>query len=158
MTTQATEYVQDVSEVLGNTNMSEIHIFGTSCTSIYQLLKIIGKEFKTGIDFQEKGPMGECFRNAAHAALGYDLVYCEGYAIPRNLHIPLMHAWCVDPKTGNVLETTWELGASYHGIQFKTDFLLKAILALGVYGIIENIYRLPPELKTKPKNEVIVYE
>jgi hypothetical protein len=73
-----------------------------------------------------------CFLNSFNAVAsrlhGPDFVYCEGYAIGRDLCIPIHHAWLVNVKTGDVIDRTpnWSgyVDTAYFGIPFRTDFLL----------------------------------
>lgn len=84
-----------------------------------------------------KGPMKMCFHNAATAALkDRSLIYCEGYA---SSLIPVLHAWCLDPK-GRVLELTWGTpGADYFGIPFQRGFLLRQALRNQSYGLLDQM-------------------
>lgn len=84
-----------------------------------------------------KGPMKQCFHNAANAAFHEpELIYCEGYA---SSIIPTLHAWCLDPE-GRVLELTWSKPATdYFGIPFKLKFLVQQAIANEEYGLIDQM-------------------
>lgn len=84
-----------------------------------------------------KGPMKQCFHNAANAAFhDRDLIYCEGYA---SSIIPILHAWCLDPD-GRVLELTWSTpGQDYFGIPFRRNFLIEQAIQNGKYGLVDRL-------------------
>ena len=84
-----------------------------------------------------KGKAKQCFNNAHDLALKRGLTYVEGYAMRI---IPIEHAWCVDPKTGEVIDNTWSdpETASYFGVPFKTDFVTDTVVHQGYYGILGN--------------------
>jgi hypothetical protein len=87
------------------------------------------------------GPRGtpkECFANAAHLALrDRSLTYVEGKITCHG--IPIDHAWCVDAN-GIVVDPTIDTPkgriSDYFGVPFRTDYLIKAMLANKVYGLL----------------------
>lgn len=63
-----------------------------------------------------------CYLNAADYAADHGALYVEGWAIPAGLPIPLEHAWCADPRTGEAWDPTWEDGAAYVGIPVTAEY------------------------------------
>lgn len=63
-----------------------------------------------------------CFFNSYKLALEYpSLLYVEGFAMIRNLPIPIHHAWCIDKNDPyKVIDVTADL-ESYIGIPFKRN-------------------------------------
>ncbi len=107
--------------------------------SLYGFVLDHGETMKyEGYDGEAMEPK-QCFANATKLAIGSDnLVYCEGFA---SGVIPTSHAWCLDLKTGLVVDPTWvgiDEDRDYFGIPFTNKFLLKTIHSRGMYGIIEN--------------------
>ena len=89
-----------------------------------------------------RGPMRECFRNAANLALSrHDLTYVEGYAVSgaAGIPLPLLHAWCVT-ASGRVVDPTWEdsRASRYFGVPIKAGYLRVALLQDGVYGLLDS--------------------
>lgn len=73
------------------------------------------------------GPKRNCFANAlAYAVDRSDVYYVEGYAVDRQLGIPMEHAWLVDNR-GSVIDPTWDDPEEndYFGIAFKREFVVK---------------------------------
>lgn len=103
-----------------------------------------GKQFHV-VDLREElklmpirqGEMKQCFMNAYKLSDQYrTLVYCEGYAVPKNIHLPILHAWVVTP-CGHVIDNTWrEAGAAYYGIPFRQAFVRETILTTEEYGVL----------------------
>lgn len=97
-----------------------------------------------------------CYQNAAELALANPgrFIYCEGYAMGV---IPVAHAWCVDLRTGLVVDPTWAaiggVGEEYLGIPFLTEFLRLSLLNREVYGILENWEEGFPLLKAPLAHE-----
>jgi len=72
----------------------------------------------------EKGPAGQCFRNAFNMALGSDtFIYCEGVIVSR-CGLPLtQHGWMTDGD-GRAIDVTLDRPAgAYAGVPFQTDFV-----------------------------------
>jgi hypothetical protein len=73
------------------------------------------------------GPKRNCFGNAlAYAVDRGDVYYVEGYALDRQLGMPMQHAWLVDDR-GSVIDPTWDDPEEndYFGIAFKRAFVVK---------------------------------
>jgi hypothetical protein len=84
-----------------------------------------------------KGPKKQCFKNAALVALRGQMTYVEGYAVLKNLMLPMLHAWLVDDK-GQIIDVTWDKPweCQYLGIAFEQDVLRRELLRNEVYGIL----------------------
>jgi hypothetical protein len=96
------------------------------------------------------GPRGEakaCFKNATHLALeNPSLTYVEGKV---GVLTPVDHAWCITPD-GVVVDPTLDKGnkgitdgtydriTEYYGVPFHTDYLRKAIMKNGNYGLLDG--------------------
>ena len=78
----------------------------------------------------------ECYQNAFQLATRYPkrFVYCEGYAC--NI-IPVAHAWCIDRKTGAVVDPTWSDcdDATYFGVPFSWEYVMRRAVKSEVYGV-----------------------
>jgi hypothetical protein len=111
---------------------------------------VLDNPVRPGRELPDEYPAGEprsCFDNAFHLALGDDsLTYCEGYATTGFL--PVHHAWCLDAG-GGVVDNTWveeNFGAdhgdpaeyAYMGIPFSTDFVARAVVQKGTYGVLDS--------------------
>jgi hypothetical protein len=105
-----------------------------------------GRDYQIGPD-TFAGPRGEvhgCYKNATHLALEDDaLTYVEGKVATCGIAID--HAWCVTAD-GMVIDPTLEPARAddtfarvggYFGVPFRTDYLHKAILANGHYGLLD---------------------
>lgn len=59
-----------------------------------------GTQFKARkLDLDEYGEIGKCFYNALEYAVSHpNVLYVEGYAIPRDL-IPILHGWCCEARS-----------------------------------------------------------
>lgn len=75
-----------------------------------------------------QGVQGYCYEYSQRHA-GYkrgnhpNLLYCEGFALPAGVGIPVGHAW---NSTGHddALDSTWlETGLAYFGVPFSHDFI-----------------------------------
>lgn len=100
------------------------------------------------------GPRGQpkmCFMNATLLALrDHSLTYVEGFVSVRG--IPISHAWCA--KGDHVIDPTLVLESAgdkhcydeYFGVPFHTEYLIKATLRNGVYGLLDEFAN-----KTAPK-------
>ena len=68
----------------------------------------------------EYGEAKNCFGNAANLAIATDLYgsdnergrfqYFEGYGMTPGLGLTVEHAWCIDRRTGQVVDNTWRSG------------------------------------------------
>ncbi len=74
------------------------------------------------------GPMKECFQNALNLSLKEGYAYCEGLAVDNDY--AQHHAWCLDPKSGHVIEPTWpqpfeNVTPYYFGVALDLEFVKK---------------------------------
>jgi hypothetical protein len=93
-----------------------------------------------------RGEPKQCYMNATHLALELPhLTYVEGNI--SMMGIPIEHAWCVDEE-GAVVDPTIAPGlkdgsfdrvSDYFGIPFRTDYVRKASLRNGVYGMLDYV-------------------
>lgn len=80
------------------------------------------------------------------------IAYCEGYAIPDGIGIPMAHAWLLDVEQRHVVETTWDKpGVDYFGIAFTRDYTINATLKRKYYGLIETYDSDFPLLRMTPE-------
>lgn len=108
--------------------------------SYYELVLKYGQHFKPQPlpKHIRRGKMGDCYMNAFRISgppkfAGQGLIYCEGYATSGPFVIE--HAWCVDPKTGCVIDPTWANGTEYFGVPFDFTFVCKTIARKGTSGV-----------------------
>lgn len=92
------------------------------------------------------GKLGECYKYAYNAAAeNPNLIYCEGYACPPDIPIPVMHAWCIDKYTHEIWDPTWlterTADAVYCGLPFSFLFVIQVILKNKVYGVLDGLWR-----------------
>lgn len=87
----------------------------------------------TQLEWMQVATRGECFANSFRAlstaaSLGLELRYVEGYAVPREFHLPFEHAWLEDTD-GNVFETTWTpaTDTAYAGVPFELEQLVEGL-------------------------------
>lgn len=87
----------------------------------------------------KKRKNGECFANATRLSLEYsDLIYVEGYALPKEVPVAIHHAW-LTTTAGFVIDPTWStLGAEYFGIPFNEEYHLRSMRESGYYSILDN--------------------
>lgn len=77
----------------------------------------------------------QCFKNAFEGMVD-GLVYVEGFSISI---IPVLHAWNVDPVTGEVVDSTWGkdiLGTLYYGVPFDPSYVRRTVLRQKRYGLL----------------------
>lgn len=141
----------------GQDNWKDVEI-----KSMPQYLLQHGRPFTVNPAVKWKGKprkMKECYCNAINVMLnppilnGFDdrLIYCEGYAIPAGIPIPIEHGFCVN-SFGEVIDPTWkEPGIEYFGVPFKHQFVLQRMRETEVYGIFD--WRWMPELVEIPPHE-----
>lgn len=89
----------------------------------------------------ELGPDRDCWENARALAATHDsLLYAEGVAASVGTEsYPAEHAWCVDARTGHVIETTWRTpGSVYLGFvispQWVSQFPASVLQVTGGMG------------------------
>lgn len=98
----------------------------------------------------ERGPRKSCYKNAALLALAEpDLVYCEGYALMRELPVLVDHAWVM--RGAEVIDVTWPdaLDCQYLGVPIGADVLMDELLRNEVYGVFDIGAGLNGELLRK---------
>lgn len=90
------------------------------------------------------GPRQEqnnCYGNATTLALeDRSLTYVEGKL--EMMGMPFDHAWCIDAD-GVVVDPTierTETHGEYFGVPFKTDYVARAIVRNGIYGLLDIIF------------------
>jgi len=89
----------------------------------------------------------QCYRNATLlASENRSLTYVEGTM--GMYGVPIDHAWVVN-EDGVVFDPTVRKGLNdgtfdrvgpYYGVPFRTDYVLKATLVNGVYGLLDGFY------------------
>lgn len=110
----------------------------------FEFLHKHGREMPISPDnaeFDGRGPMGHCYSNSSRTAFLDGLAYCEGYAVPSGIGIPLEHAWVCDAR-GRVIDPTWPDGSDYFGVAFTEDFHAQVTAETGYHGLLCNLYRL----------------
>ena len=127
---------QSAAIVRANAGAKSEYRFG----SYYELVLKYGQHFKPQPlpKHIRRGKMGDCYMNAFRISGppkfgGKGLIYCEGYATSGLAVIE--HAWCVDPKTGCVIDPTWTDGTEYFGVPFDHIFVCKTILRKGTSSV-----------------------
>ncbi len=132
--TSSKEYLQWSVRALREKGIDHCGINGYFCLMDFILQN--GREYKPGTECWGKGRR-ECFNHAAKAALrNRDYTYVEGYAC---MVLPVHHAWLLD-KDGNVIEPTWcQMGKSYYGIPFRTDWVRAQRKASSYRSIIDQV-------------------
>ena len=73
-----------------------------------------------------RGTPQECFKNAAYLTIDDDsLIYCERYALFRNVSVPRLHAWVTDGR-GRAIDNTWpKCGVDTVGTSLSSFHLLR---------------------------------
>jgi hypothetical protein len=80
-----------------------------------------------------------CYANALHAAMTGRWVYVEGFAIPDNGELAILHAWVTDPKNPVVAyDPTWGKGREYYGIPFQLEYVLRVQQRAGHPGVLDT--------------------
>jgi len=112
--------------------------------SFYDLLLEYGQYFEPGPlpPGIRKGRPKDCYANAYKISGpeqfgGKGLVYCEGMALTQfsdGTSHEFEHAWCVDPKTGTVIDPTLQ-AAEYFGIPFDSKYVSKTIARKDTYSV-----------------------
>jgi hypothetical protein len=104
---------------------------------------VLMEEFSSEHAEFRRGKLGDCYMNAGRVVYDRpDLRYVEGYAVPGNIGIPLMHAWLVD-EDGRVIDPTWADGAAYYGVIIPKDVYSACLMGLGYWGIFDNLWMKP---------------
>jgi len=87
-----------------------------------------------------RGTPKECFSNAANLVIdGAAPFYAEGYAMRPDIGLPIHHAWAADSE-GRVIDPTWDAPEDclYLGVQIERAPLIRALMDLEVYGILDQ--------------------
>lgn len=82
-----------------------------------------------------RGPLRECYRTAALAAIDRRFVYVEGVALSV---VPVDHAWIYDLETATAYDPTWMEGSHYFGVPVATEFLMQVLSRSRCYGIFQH--------------------
>ncbi|WP_177215262.1 hypothetical protein [Tranquillimonas alkanivorans] len=87
-----------------------------------------------------RGSMRYCFQNSGDAAWRHGLLYCEGIARHPDVPMEVHHAWCMDPKTGRVVDPTWKKpeDCTYLGIAVTLSTLAACQLDCGHYALLDH--------------------
>jgi hypothetical protein len=114
--------------------------------SLNEFMLTYGRDYQIGPD-TFAGPRGErhgCYKNACHLAIeDPTLTYVEGKVATCGIAID--HAWCIN-WDGIVIDPTLEAARAddtftrvhgYFGVPFRTDYLRKAALTNGHYGLLD---------------------
>jgi hypothetical protein len=113
-----------------------------SDSPLQQTLADVGKRMDVSDVDVKRGPMGECYANATHMALGPPRMrYVEGYAVNGDFSIPLAHAWNLD-EDGLVVDPTWAAGHDYFGVEIPRQAIIETTLETGVYGVLPNLWQV----------------
>ena len=146
-----TEQDKQLKEVVGQ--MSKLYagnrrLEGWKNASGYELIEKHGRFFEPAElpAGMKSGKVKECYRNASQLAINYPdkYTYVEGVSLSSNLPFPINHAFCIDNKTGKVVDPTWSaknkltVGQSYYGIAFSEKYLNQTLLRTEVYGMIPD--------------------
>ncbi len=101
-------------------------------------------------------PIKQCYQNSYQALIPGDVdedewVYTEGIVVRPDLPIALDHAWLTNRK-GEVLDLTLRdnADASYFGIPFTYDELLRLTLRSGYYGLFNSGVGYNEDIVGKP--------
>lgn len=103
---------------------------------------VIGPDTFTG----KRGEAKQCFMNATHLAqVNPALTYVEGKV--SMFGIAIDHAWCatadgivVDPTLEPAkADGTFDRIGGYYGVPLQTDYVIKACLKNGVYGLLDYV-------------------
>ena len=80
-----------------------------------------------------QGEMKECFFNAHRVAMHHGLRYVEGYAAGI---IPVFHAWNLTEE-GVVVDTTWDDGKAYFGVELPLWYANRIMMERERYGVLD---------------------
>lgn len=109
--------------------------------TMYELLRDHGVRYKAPATPRPKGMRKfrdkECFRTSVNLSIDMGWTYVEGFAVPKDIPIPIHHAWIL--IDGEVVEPTWsDAGVEYFGIPFKREYLMKCLLESEMYCVLDN--------------------
>jgi hypothetical protein len=124
---------------------------------LIQFMLAHGRDYTIGPDTYagERGEPKQCYMNATHLAQRDPaLTYVEG--VVSVFGIAVEHAWCatadgivVDPTMEPaVSDGTFDRIGEYFGVPLLTDYVIKACLRNGVYGMLDyvNAHKTMPKL------------
>ena len=99
-----------------------------------------GKDYAIGPETfaGRRGAGGQCYKNSSLLAFNDDnLTYVEG-TVDIFGGIPIDHAWCIN-AAGVVIDPTLDGDnvSGYYGVPFRTDYVRKACLKNGFYGLLD---------------------
>jgi hypothetical protein len=127
---------------------------GRDWMSAFMLKHGVEYRFGPGSFTGPRAEQGACFKNATLLMLRErHLTYAEG--VVGVYGIPIDHAWCVDPD-GLVIDPTLDAAISgggmeritgYFGVPFRREYVERAIIANGFYGLLDGWHAR----KTLPK-------
>jgi hypothetical protein len=96
---------------------------------------------------------GQCYHNAGALHLQHpQWTYCEGFACPVDVGIPVSHAWLLDEE-GLVVDATWKPGAVYLGLPFTASYCMQTWEDTGYWGLWAE--HVPFEVFRKPVWDVL---
>ena len=109
-----------------------------------------------------RGGFRLCYANALRAAKSGRWIYVEGYAIPKQTGLAVLHAWVTDPNSPTVAhDPTWETeicsGAEYLGIPFKLDYVLGMRKRAGRPGVLDTWELKWPLLRGVDRIEDVIW-
>ena len=109
---------------------------GAAYSSIFDFVSKNGREYKAKA--AATMTRNRCFENAYKLAKARGWIYVEGYARPA-AGLPVLHAWVVDPETGEALDPTWTHAenAEYFGCAFPIWYVERIIFERKYYGVID---------------------
>lgn len=110
---------------------SYCHLRGQKYACVENLVLQQGRFF----DFvQERMHTSNPFKSSLDFALKTGKGYCEGFVLPYQEGIPILHAWVVDTEQNTIVSSQSGL---HYGVAFEPNFALRHIQATGVSGIFK---------------------
>ena len=95
------------------------------------------RDFLTGQEEVPRGQMQQCYKNTFDLCLHDPMFsYVEGYAVARDVPLPLMHAWAVTPG-GNVVDPTWKHGVAYFGVKLPLWYCTQVVCKTQKWGVLD---------------------
>lgn len=106
------------------------------------------------------GKMGMCFKNSLDFLDFNNFVYVEGYSKTETLPIPIVHAWCVERESLNLVDPTWVVteGSEYLGLPFKEKFVREMLLMTETWGILDNLFMVADKIRKMPMRDILDQE
>jgi len=86
--------------------------------------------------WMKRGKKHQCYANSYYISIATSWRYVEGFSVGKH-GIPIQHAWVVNSE--NVMaETTLEkLEDEYYGIIMDENYIHKAMIESGVFGVLD---------------------